>query len=294
MTASKLHWIVVSPSLAAPAWCAKFHEQAESANISVWDDHALHASTLEHGIVLTDDLTLAVSLGVQRDHLTVVALQPFIDLEGCATDAEVNARVEVVSRRIAAAYAVSDRIVDAPGHSVRVEGLAAFEAAEVRRLPHRVVTQREAALQKALCIFTQNECAWSQALFTYDQRNGLSGPQTGRLDVTGRPRFLVTGPYINMPAGTWQAKITLSFDHDVSNRRFRIDWGGIEAYASYEFCPGRSGKFDITLEHFWTEPGPAELRILVLEGVFHGDVIFGGAVVSRVEQPDDVHGTVLG
>lgn len=287
MTASKLHWIVLSPSLAAPAWGAKFHEQAESANISVWNGHALHAPPLDRGIVLTDDLTLAVSSGVQQDHLTVVALQPFIDLEGCATDTEVNARVEAVSRLIAAAYAFSDRIVDAPGHSVSVEALPAFEAADVRRLPHRVVTQREAALQQALCIFTQSECVWSQAVFTYDQRNGLSGPQTGRLDVTGRPRFLVTGPYINMPAGTWQAKISLSFSHDVSNRRFRIDWGGIETYASYEFCPGRSGEFSITLEHCWIESAPAELRILVLEGVFHGDIVFGGAVVSRVGMPAD-------
>lgn len=285
LNAFQTHWIVLPPSLIADAWRATLRERAARAGFSVCDLQADQDVPDGHDIVLTDDLGGAVAAGVSQDSLTVIALPPFIDLEGCSTNGEVHARVDTVSRRIADAFSFPGHVVHDLGGEISVGRLPPFRGTEVRILQPRPITSREAALQQAVSVFTNGEGHWSPGLFTYDERNLEAGPQSGRLDVMGRPRFLVTGPYMSMPVGTWEAKVSLSFDHDVSSRRFRIDWGGIETFTSYEFCPGRSGVFDITLDFSWGVSSPAELRLLVLEGVFHGGVVFGGAVVRRVGEP---------
>lgn len=282
LTTSKLQWVVFSPSLYASHWRSKLYDLAAVANVSVWDDPKQESSACDFGIVLTDDLSRALSCADQPDCLTAVALPPVIDLQSCGDDAEVNACVEALSARINAIYAFPSHVDLDRAEVISIPGLPTFASEEILKKQVRPMKPREAALQQALGVFTQGECVWSPPLFTYDKRNDLSGPETGHLDVTGRPRFLVSGPYITMPVGTWRAQVSLSFDDDVSHRRFRIDWGGVETYASHEFCPGQSGRFDITLEHHWAESSPAELRIIVLEGVFHGHLLFEGAVISRL------------
>ncbi|WP_299175239.1 hypothetical protein [uncultured Brevundimonas sp.] len=285
MTHSAPHWIVLPPSLLESAWRSALKQEAARTGVVVCEfgvDKAPDGS----GIVLIDDLDVAQSAGASDNNLTVIALPPFIDLDGCATASEIHARVEAVSRRIAAAYAF-------PGHAVRdltgkidVPALPYFSSSSVGSPGVRKVTAQEASLRQAANVFLDGRAHWSSGVFTYDDRNAATAPQSGRLDVTGRPRFLMSGPHMSLPAGVWQAKVSLAFDHEVSNRRFRIDWGGMEAFTTWEFSPGRSGVFDITLTFSWDEPGPAELRLLVLEGVFHGSVVFGGAVISRISDPE--------
>jgi len=281
VTHSTPHWIVLPPSLLESAWRSALKQEAARTGVVVFEfgvDQAPNGS----GIVLIDDLDAAKSAGASDSNLTVIALPPFIDLDGCATASEIHARVEAVSRRIASAYAFL-------GHSVRdltgkigVPALPDFLGSSVGSPGPRKTTAQEASLRQAANVFMDGQALWSSGLFTYDDRNAATAPQSGRLDVTGRPRFLMGGPYISMPAGVWQAKVSLAFDHEVSNRRFRIDWGGVETFTTWEFSPGRGGVFDITLTFAWNEGGPAELRLLLLEGVFHGSVLFGGAVISRV------------
>ena len=52
--------------------------------------------------------------------------------------------------------------------------------------------------------------------------------------------------------------------------------------SSEEFTPGKPGLFEIEMDYIWREPAPAEFRILTLEGVFDGRLIFGGVKVSRI------------
>lgn len=128
----------------------------------------------------------------------------------------------------------------------------------------------------------QPRAIWAPELFNYDSRTAPGGTQ-GQLDLTGRPRFLITGPYIVMPAGRYRTTYQLSFDEKGSRPRFRVDWGGIEDYASEEFVPGRPGAFKITQEYLWAEAAPCELRIIVMEGVFEGRMTFSGAEIVRID-----------
>ena len=140
------------------------------------------------------------------------------------------------------------------------------------------------ALNQAVSILDPRvTCAeWLPSLFNYDSRLADDGV-AGDLDLTGRPRFLISGPYITLPPARWRAIYRLEFDAAGSRPRFRLDWGMQDNYGSKDFTPGRAGLFQITHEYVWPQSAPVELRVVLLEGVFHGRMRFHGARVTRVD-----------
>lgn len=145
------------------------------------------------------------------------------------------------------------------------------------------LSPRMQALNEAVALLdpAHPEAMWTPALFSSDSRI-VPGGAPGQLDLTGRPRYLISGPYIVLPAGRWRATYRLTFDEKGSRIRFRIDWGTVENYVSEEFTPGRAGVFEVVQEYDWAEPAPCELRVIVTEGVFDGRMTFSGAQVSRI------------
>lgn len=277
------HWVVLSPSQTEPYLRAAIKDEAARIGAVVWDRES--GSVPEDAdIVLTSDLAVAQAERPPQGELTVVALPPFIDLEACGDPGGIPSHVLDVSHRIEAVFAYPERLICGPNGNFGISALPEFSGLKNSVKFSRSLSIREAALQKAAEVFASGKAIWLPGLFSYDDRNAQAGPKFGQLDVTGRPRFLISGPYIVMPAGSWQAKITLTFDSDASIRRFRIDWGGVEDFATCEFSPGRSGVFEVTLTYAWDQPAPAEFRLLVLEGVFHGSVVFGSAEITRINE----------
>lgn len=275
----RTRWIVVSPGRDHAVWCetilAAAAQQGQQAVILSPD-----APPTEGCAIICDDLDLARSSAAAED-IAVLPLEPFIDLTGCETDDEVNVRVIDTSRKIVTALSAEQ---------------AGFRFAAMidgkMRLHHLSITPpkggetegsaKEEALARACAVYRNDTARWSSAAFNFDPRNKVSAPILGELDVTGRPRFLVSGPYLLMPSGRWRATIRLSFDHHLSRAGFRVDWGGVDTYASHEFHPQRAGVFELALDHHWEAPASAELRVLVLEGVFHGAMTFHGATIEKV------------
>lgn len=279
MSRPRTRWIVISPGRDHAAWCdailAAAAQQGQQAVILSPD-----APTADGGIILCDDFDLARPSAAAED-IAVLPLEPFIDLTGCETDDEINVRVIDTSRKIITALNAEQAglrfAATIDGHA-RLHDLlvTAPKGGEVEG------SAKEEALARACAVYRNDKAQWSSAVFNFDPRNKVSGPTAGELDVTGRPRFLVSGPYLIMPAGGWRATIRLSFDHYLSRAGFRVDWGGVETYASHEFHPQRSGVFEVTLDYHWEGPASAELRLLVLEGVFHGAVTFHGATIEKL------------
>lgn len=143
------------------------------------------------------------------------------------------------------------------------------------------VTPYETALALALESFgsARRSAIWRRDLFSYPTPPMANEPPY-TFDLTGRPKFLVFGPYLTMPPGTWTARFGLTFDAPSTRHRYRADWGGVTEYQSIEFRPERPGRYQIELTHEWTEAAPCELRLLSMEGVFEGRVTFSGAEVG--------------
>ena len=149
--------------------------------------------------------------------------------------------------------------------------------------PATPLSPRLTAVQAAVALLdpAHPRATWAPDLFNYDSRI-VPGGTRGQLDLTGRPRFMITGPYITMPPGRWRATYRLTFDAKGSRPRFRVDWGGQTDFLSEEFVPGRPGVFEIVQDYVWTERSVCELRVVVMEGVFDGRMTFSGAEIERV------------
>ena len=145
-------------------------------------------------------------------------------------------------------------------------------------------TPFEEALAFALESFgtERRSATWRRELFSYPKPPIADEPPY-TFDLSGRPKFVIFGPYLTMPPGLWTARFELTFDASSTRHRYRADWGGVTEYQSVEFRPERAGVYQIELAHEWTEAAPCELRLLSMEGVFEGQVTFSGAEIELTE-----------
>jgi len=281
-------WVVVPPFADDKAWRAAVVKAAASAGRRVYDlDATLDAPPVEDpsAVLLTSDAARPMQAGAPAEALAGLMIDSGIRLDPdddpAALSTDIIRMTDLVGR---IALLPPKRIfrrkdfVDGP-----VEILPKLTLAAPDAVPERRLSPRHRAIADAVTLLdpTIPRAIWSPALFNYNSRvvagGGLCAP-----DPTRRPRRLLAGPYIVLPAGRWRATYRLAFDQGGSRARFRVDWGGVEDYLSEEFRPGRAGVFEVVQDYVWTSPGPAEIRLILLEGVFDGQVVFSDAEISRV------------
>jgi len=143
-------------------------------------------------------------------------------------------------------------------------------------------TPRNRALLQAMAIYDQDRLHWSPEVLDIYTHRQVSKKGAVTVDVTGKPRFLAHGPYITMPAGHWKAVIRLSSPAALCGKGYRADWGGVAEYSQLEFRPEKPGVYEIEMDWVWTTPAPCEIRLLVGEGVFDGDLDIHDIAITRI------------
>lgn len=286
---SKARWIVIPPFRHDDAWRAAVQTAVTEAGLRLHDlDADPQGAPLDDpkAVILTADAHQAVAAGVAAEALAGLIAGPGIRLDGSEAPDALPPHIAVLTDLMARAYLL-------PAH--RLFRSADFASGPVEvlpglKLPRPAPAPTKASLSPRLRAVTEAvalldpahpQATWSPELFNYDSRT-VPGGGAGQLDLTGRPRFMITGPYITLPPGRWRATYRLTFDARGSRPRFRVDWGGQTDFISKEFTPGRAGVFEIVQDYVWTERALCELRVVVLEGVFDGRMTFSGAEISRV------------
>lgn len=267
-------WIVLPPSRDKEDW-------RQAINAAIERSPLLQTSNF----ILTEHVADAVESGADPDSIAAI-ISPT-----CPGDPSLLANLDTRHLEVALkTQHVGDLLQLRPD---RVFGPTAFEAGAVEIFPglsiappktDYVPTPYETALAAALELFGagRRSTPWSCDLFAY-RYPSLDGEPPYTFDLTGRPKFMVFGPYIVMPAGAWHARLKVAFNQAASRYRYRMDWGGEQDFESIDFSPGRAGVFEIELTYHWKDPAPCELRLLVVEGVFDGQMTFMGATISQVE-----------
>lgn len=288
-SSANARWIIVPPFRHDDAWRTAVTTAVAEAGLHLYDlDAAPQGAPLhDHkAVILTADAHQAIAAGVAAEALAGLIAGPGMRLNGDeAPDAlpahivaltELMARTDLLpaDRLFRSADFASGPVEVLPGLKLHRPTLTPAKASLSPRL--HAVTEAVALLDPAT-----PRATWSPDLFNYDSRT-VPGGATGQLDLTGRPRFMISGPYITMPPGQWRATYRLTFDAKGSRPRFRIDWGGQADYVSEEFVPGRAGVFEIVQDYVWTERAVCELRVVVMEGVFDGRMTFSGAQIERI------------
>tara|TARA_R110002012_G_scaffold314387_2_gene527060 strand:- start:8223 stop:8651 length:429 start_codon:yes stop_codon:yes gene_type:complete len=123
---------------------------------------------------------------------------------------------------------------------------------------------------------------WLPERFTLDPRRTAVGETPFMLDVTGPPRPLVFGPYVDLEPGVWRARVRFTVDETACKHHYRLEWGSLTDFASHAFVPGRPGVYNLEIDHRWQATAAAETRLILTEGALDGMLEFQGVTVSRL------------
>lgn len=125
---------------------------------------------------------------------------------------------------------------------------------------------------------------WSADRFNYPLRDDPLGG-TPRMDLTGRARTLMFGPYVWLPPGAWRATLKIMVDPEGGEVPLWFDWGCGEDVATVREMIDQAGFYSLTLDQVWTRPGAAQLRIVLSQAVFQGRMEVLDCQIERIEPP---------
>jgi hypothetical protein len=125
---------------------------------------------------------------------------------------------------------------------------------------------------------------WEPELFFihHDPRTPTPVPAAGHVDITGRVRFLVYGPYIDLPRGSWSATVVLGFSAEAAGMSFMV-----EAFAGRQLCCTRveplvaqiiEADLQFVIDNSIDQP--LQIRIANERAAFHGRLALGLVTVA--------------
>lgn len=123
--------------------------------------------------------------------------------------------------------------------------------------------------------------SWDVDRFRYDDRGIVQRERISKMDIVGRARCLVWGPYEELPLGRWMATARFSMDEWASRHQFAIEFGHKTNYSRHEFRAGKPGIFEFDIEFDAKDKGNAELRLILNQSSLGGQFEFLGVKVER-------------
>src|SRR5262249_12891485 len=120
-------------------------------------------------------------------------------------------------------------------------------------------------------------------------------PANHAVDITGRVRALLYGPYITVPPGNWTAEIVLGFSQEATESNFLIDLlvAGKQTCAT-NIQPTRQGVYSVNLSFVIDEANthPLEFRVINEKPAFDGRVALGRITLTPHEDTPHLGGTL--
>ncbi|WP_297933613.1 hypothetical protein [uncultured Brevundimonas sp.] len=277
-------WLVFPPSADRDDWVAATKSQAEHAGFTVMPA-ASNAKDVPSDkiLILSRDAEEPRKAGAPSRNVAVLLsdrgpLLPEVDAN--SEPAPRHAAVRNASELTRRGYAFfSERVFKA--EDFKGDAVEVLPGLQLLGLNSGPESERNRALSEAFSVYANNQAFWGSEIFDFNAKDVRHSNGQVTFDLTGRPRILIFGPYIVMPAGRWKAVVRLGFSVPSAKHRYRADWGSQEVYTSYEFRPGRDGVFQLEIEYEWDKPSASEFRLLLLEGAFDGEVTFFGAEITE-------------
>lgn len=177
-------------------------------------------------------------------------------------------------------------VLMAARYQLDIPGLGLIERGEGERYHiHPQAAESPLAMFDHLPVAAGASANWAPHWFTYS--DAVKGARdTQWIDLTGRMRPLVFGPYIDLPAGRWRADVRFAVDPERGHAPLLFEWGSGNDYCRIMTDVERSGVYGIQLDRIWTEHGAAQLRIWTAHPVFEGLLSFQSCRVTRVSDDD--------
>jgi hypothetical protein len=122
--------------------------------------------------------------------------------------------------------------------------------------------------------------SWPSRLFMDWDNSGMFLERT--IDLTGPARFIICGPYLHLPAGSWSVEVQIEVRDCISENALGVDVfsGDILCAVSMRLFPEGAYAFDMEFET--VDPLlPVELRFQLLRGAIEGELRLLGVRLTR-------------
>lgn len=124
---------------------------------------------------------------------------------------------------------------------------------------------------------------WERELFFISEEPATQPvPATRPVDITGRIRFLVYGPFINLPPGSWSASVVLGFSPEAAGMTYIVEVFAGSQLTHVRVEPGNERIFEANL-HFSVDSAvdhPVQIRIHNERPAFDGRLAVGYATMT--------------
>lgn len=124
---------------------------------------------------------------------------------------------------------------------------------------------------------------WARELFTLASDSGKYPDEP--IDVSGSPRCLIYGPYIHIPAGSWNARIVLGFSREACGYSFLVDACFEQqqiASTSFQVETGGMRSFEINFSLGREAGNGLEIRVMTLSNAARGRLVFGHVILRSL------------
>lgn len=150
---------------------------------------------------------------------------------------------------------------------------------------HPLASASPLALFDALPVPTGTEVDWAPHWFAF---TAGAPPSDGDawIDLTGRMRPIVYGPYIHLPLGRWRVDVRFSVDPERAHVPLLFEWGSGAEFSRIMTEVRYPGSYSVSLDRIWTQSEAAQLRIWNAHPIFQGRMIFDHCRVVRVADDD--------
>ena len=288
-------WIVLTPSIDEEGWRHAIAQGVARAGLTLRDallEQPASTNMPEREVWLTNDCEVVASLGripaaviVPRPETASIAVTT---LQGLQPPHNMSQASMLIARALAQD---PRRTAVITADDIRRQGARPFVLAEGLEVtaPASAGFDGDApAIMTAFAVFETtppgpgDTLDWGETLFRYDAPASRGAQRVGELDITGRPRILVYGPYFALHRGRWQARIRFLVDATAASKEYRFDWGTPHDFQTAAIVPPHSGVFEIDLTHDFKSVDYGELRLWLMEGSFDGVLHFMGARLTYV------------
>jgi hypothetical protein len=121
---------------------------------------------------------------------------------------------------------------------------------------------------------------WGREIFLSRDGEDMRCPDV--IDVTGRARFLVFGPYASLSPGVWRTVVSLEICPEAARRPMAVQFGAEPDYTTTDIEIGVPGPHSVEVIHAFREADQVQVRLWLKRAAFHGEVRLIGAHVERL------------
>lgn len=276
--------VLVTPSAAGTAWRDALIARAVQLGWPVGDSGADTAEPPTTGLVFAHShaAMLAFPVGARAVLIDTTATDS-VDPGLPATPDAIMVRSHIlVEAEIAAAHGAA--VLNAARYVLDVPVLGSVERRE--GAPYRI---HPSVAESPLAFFDDTApgsfATWSPRWFAYTDVYAGSVEEP-LIDMTGRMRPMVHGPYIRLPAGRWRVDLNFTVDPEKAHAPLLFEWGSGQEFCRIMTEIRHRGAYGVSLDRIWPDPDVGQLRIWPAHPVFQGQFGFRGCRVTRVAVDD--------